>query len=566
MLDIHPQRPLDQNPNHHPQSAVSPQDFQPIFQIWLRRGRASPHRFPPSNRPIPKFSPTPSSISPTHPHQPPLPGATLKPNCMPKPLRQSDHALALMYHSRSATPFFAQGGQPCASIPSSSVDSRRVFPLRSADFRDWLTANFYSEFEIAPSSLALRAVLRTLEACAHYGDFPTQKFDQRVSFEGDPFAPSKFFLDLANAAGEILEITPQGWTIVNNLRQSFRHSPGMLALPSPPPNPQPPAPNPLSGLTTLFHLTPHACTRVLFWLASALRPIGPYPILVLRGPAASGKSVLARALRTLIDPSAAPVRRLPIRDRELLQLALHNWILIFDHVHRIPIKISEALCAVSSGEAIETIQPDYRDNALAEIARPIILIAPLDEAQSPWTPTRSLSNRSLTIDLAPIAAPRPEAAVWSDFETLRAPALAVLADAVSSALRHVRDIDLGHVARFSDAVAWTAAASPILGLDPAAIVDAVSDPDSMWLGSDPLRDTLYTLLRSAPTWSGDASTLLAQLRAIAPLATLPSTPKGLSQALARIPGITMSKSKGHEGQRALSIVKTSEIMRQQTQN
>jgi hypothetical protein len=459
---------------------------------------------------------------------------------MPKRINQSDQALALLYHARAATPFFSQGGEPCASIPA-SVDSCRVLPLRSADFRDWLTANYYSEYETAPSSLALRAVLRTLEARAHSGDSPAQKVDHRVSFEGDPFAPSKIFLDLANPAGEILEITSQGWTITNNLRRSFRQSSGMLPLPLPA-NSQPPTANSLPRLSTLFHLNSHACTRVLFFLASSLRPTGPYPILVLRGPASSGKSTLARALRTLIDPSTAPLRRLPHTDRELLHLALHNWILVFDHVHRIPIKICEALCAVASGEGIETSQPDYRSSALAEIARPIILVAPLDEAQPPWTPTRSLSNRSLTIDLPPLAAPHPEAAVWSEFESLHAPALAALADAASSALRNIRDVDVGHVARFSDSIAWAAAAAPALSLDQAAIVDAVSDPESMWLGADPLRDTLDALLRGNPRWSGDSATLLAQLRALAPLATLPCTPKSLSQSLSRIPGISVSRN------------------------
>jgi hypothetical protein len=497
------------------------------------------------NRPLPALSPTHSTTSPTHPFEFTLFGATLEPTCMSKRLQPSDQAVALLYHARAATPFFSQDGEPCATIPS-SVDSRRVLPLRSADFRDWLTANYYSEFESAPSSLALRAVLRTLEARAQYGNSPAQKVDHRVSFEGDPFAPSKVFIDLANPAGEILEITSQGWCITDNLRRTFRQSPGSLALPTP----QPLIPNPVSGLTELFHLTPHARTRVLFWLSAALRPTGPYPILVLRGPASSGKSTLARALRTLIDPSTAPLRRLPMRDRDLLQLAQHNWILVFDHVHRIPIQISEALCAISSGEAIETAQPDYRDSAVAEIARPIILIAPLDEAQSAWIPTRSLSHRSLTIDLAPIAAPRSEAAVWSNFDALRAPALAALADAVSSALRNIRDIDLGNVARFPDCVAWAAAAAPVLDLDPAAIVEAVSDPESMWLGADPLRDTLYALLGATSTWSGDAATLLTQLRALAPLANLPSTPKALSQALTRISGITVSSN-----QRTLTISK-----------
>jgi putative DNA primase/helicase len=225
---------------------------------------------------------------------------------------------------------------------------------------------------------------------------------------------------------------------------------------------------------------------------AALRPIGPYPILVLRGPAASGKSTLARALRSLIDPSSAPLRRLPARDRELMQLALHNWILVFDNVRRIPPKISEALCGISCGEAIETAQPDYRDRALTEIARPIILIAPvviapMDDARSAWSPTPSLSNRSLTIHLAPIAEPRPEAALSRDFDALRGSVLAALAAAVSCALGNLREIELAHAPRFPDCEVWAIAAAPALGLSPAAIVEAVNHPESMWLASQSLR-------------------------------------------------------------------------------
>ena len=116
-----------------------------------------------------------------------------------------DQTQALLYHARAATPFCSEDGEPCASIPS-TVDSRRVLALRSDSFRDWLTANFYSEYETAPSITAFRAALRMLEARARYGEMPAQKVDRRLSFEGDPFMPSRIILDLANAAGEVLEI------------------------------------------------------------------------------------------------------------------------------------------------------------------------------------------------------------------------------------------------------------------------------------------------------------------------------------------------------------------------
>jgi hypothetical protein len=244
---------------------------------------------------------------------------------------------------------------------------------------------------------------------------------------------------------------------------------------------------------------------------------------------------------------------LPPRDRELLHLALNNWILVFDSVQRIPAKISEALCAIASGDALEVAQPDAREAASTEIARPILLSALVDDAQSPWNPPRSLANRSLVVDLASIEAPGTEAAVWLAFEALRAAALGMLAAGVSSALRRIREIDVGNVARFPDSAAWAAAAAPGLGLDPECIAENIADPASMWTGFDPLRDALHKLLGTHAIWSGDASALLVQLRRVAPNANLPGTPTRLTQALARISDISSVEGTGARGRRTLSI-------------
>lgn len=474
---------------------------------------------------------------------------------MPARVFHADQTRALLYHARGATPFRSADGEPCASVPS-SLDSRRVLPLRSAAFRDWLTANYYNEYESAPSIDALRAVLRTLEARAQYGDAPPQKINYRVSFEGDPFLPSKVLIDLANASGETVEITSQGWTIRDNLRHCFREFSFTLPLPHPDPATGRDA---IQTLTELLHLSPAHRARILTWMAAALRPVGPYPVLVLKGPAASGKSTLARVLRALIDPSAAPLRRLPSRDRELLQLASENWILAFDHVHRIPSRISQALCALSIGDARELAQPDYRDPLVFELARPIILTVPNDETQPAWMPLRTLSHRTLAVTLPPLSNLRPESVIWAAFEQLRPAMLAVLYDAIGTALRRIRDIDLGNVPRFADAATWAAAAAPALGLDESAVVEVFSDPETIWTGSDPLRDAVFGLLRKSPVWAGDATTLLNQLRDAIPLAALPNTAKGLSQALARVPGIRITRTRDSQGQRVLSIAKTAPV-------
>ena len=391
---------------------------------------------------------------------------------MSKRLQHDDQAAALLFHARSATPFCSPDGEPCASVPL-SVDARHVLPLRSAAFRDWITANYYSEYENAPSPVALRAALRTLEARARYGDLPAQRVGRRLSFEGDAFIPSKIILDLANSAGETLEITSHGWTIADNLSHSFFQSPASLDLPRPS---QPPAANhqSLDFFADLFRLSGADRTRVFTWLVAALRPIGPYPILVIQGSAASGKSTLARALRMFIDPSTAPLRRLPERASELDQLAQCNWVLSFDPVQHMPARISEALCALSSGEAVEIAQRDDRDPLVFPLARPIILVAPHDQRRGGWMPSHALSNRTLAVSRGDLTAPRRESDLWSRFEALHPAALGALATAVSTALHNLRDIDVGNVNRLPDCAAWAASAAPALGLEAADVIQAIS--------------------------------------------------------------------------------------------
>jgi hypothetical protein len=373
-------------------------------------------------------------------------------------IRKLDQAQALLYHARGATPFSSQDGEPFASVPS-GIDSRRVLPLRSAAFRDWLINNFYGEYNAAPAVGAFRAVLLALEARARHGESPTQKVNCRLGFEGNAFLPSKIFLDLANDSGELVEITSKGWQTTDNLQHNFRQSSTTLFIPHPIA-----ARQPLAAFARLFRLTGEIRTRAFSWLASSLRPAGPYPILVLTGSTGSGKSVLAHALRSLIDPSTVPVRPLPSRERDLFRLSHDNWVLVFDQVQRIRSRISEALCA-------------------HEIARPTILVAPGDEFQNTWTPARALANRTLTVDLPYIPAPRSESALWSEFEALRPGLTAALCDSVSMALRRTREIDVGHVARFPDCATWATAAAPALGLDPTAIAEAFTNPNSIWMGS-----------------------------------------------------------------------------------
>jgi len=80
----------------------------------------------------------------------------------------------------------------------------------------------------------------------------------------------------------------------------------------------------LLALRQLLNLTDDGdWTLVLAWLVAALRPTGPYPILLVHGEQGTAKSMLVRILRKFVDPNKADLRAEP-RDTRDLAIAAAN--------------------------------------------------------------------------------------------------------------------------------------------------------------------------------------------------------------------------------------------------
>ncbi len=72
------------------------------------------------------------------------------------------------------------------------------------------------------------------------------------------------------------------------------------------------------------------------WLLAALRPTGPYPILILTGEAGSAKTTTARVLRALVDLSRALTRTEPRNERDLMITASNSWVIALDNISHLP--------------------------------------------------------------------------------------------------------------------------------------------------------------------------------------------------------------------------------------
>ena len=214
-------------------------------------------------------------------------------------------------------------------------------------------------------------------------------------------------------------------------------------------------------LRSYVNLTEPDFRLMIAWLTAALRPVGPYPILVLNGEQSSGKSTLARILRLLIDPHTCPVLALPSSTENLMATALNGWLLAYENISTIPDWLSDCICqlAFGGGFAGRTLfTNDERSDIYAQ--RPVILVG-IDD----FVLRGDLRDRSVFLHLPaiPETRRRTERTFWPAFRADYPRILGGVLDAIVGGLRELPSVDLKELPRMADYAEWGEATSRGLG-------------------------------------------------------------------------------------------------------
>ena len=217
----------------------------------------------------------------------------------------------LMGLAASSRLFRGADGRFHARVP---VGGRHeIFGLKSTAFRDWLIAGYVSAYEQLPPQRAVRRVLEALEARARF-EVDTPAVYIRVGRDPEDDGTT-FYLDLGDASGRAIKIGATGWSVVERPAVHFRRPQGLLPLPMPSQDGSIELLRPFVNLVESdFHL-------LIGWMAAALRPVGPFPLLAIHGEQGSAKSTLVRVIRELIDPQTAPLLSEPSSTRDLMVTA-----------------------------------------------------------------------------------------------------------------------------------------------------------------------------------------------------------------------------------------------------
>jgi hypothetical protein len=454
-----------------------------------------------------------------------------------KPAKQPEGTRAeelLKELAARAMVFRAADGRFYARVP---VNGRQaIFGLKSTAFRDWLIDGYVSAHQQLPPRRVIRRVLEALEARARFeSDGPTVYV--RVGRDRDDKL-SSYYLDLGDHEGTVIKICAGGWSIADETGIHFARPQGQLPMPVPEHD------GSIELLREFVNVNESDFRLLVCWMAFALRPVGPYPVLVLHGNQATAKSSLVTVIRQLIDPQTAPHLAESRSTGDLMITAVNGWLLAFDNLSSLPNWLSDSLCRLASGSGFATRALFSNEERHIIYAQRPIILSGIDE----FVRRGDLADRAVFLHLPLIidSQRREEVEFWGTFREARPKILGALLDAVAGALRELPSVQLAKLPRMADFARFGEAVGRGLGWAPetflAAYLDNRQQATLSTLEDSILANTLLKIKENCwgmVEWSMPASEMLAKLtldldRSIAKSPRWPKTPNMLSSELRRL--------------------------------
>lgn len=381
----------------------------------------------------------------------------------------------------------------------------RSAPIRGSAFGHWLRWCFYDEHEKPPGAQAVQDAREHL--CAH-AEFEGAK--HTVELRNAETADG-IEIDLGGDDWRCVRVTSEKWEVTVRPRAKFRRSKATASYAFP-----------VRGEKGLSLLRQHIRVKddenfalLCGWLVQALRPSGPYPVLVLTGEQGSGKTTTAELIRQIVDPSMLPTRSAPRNEEDLAVAADNSHVLNFDNLSGVSPWLSDALCRLATGGGFATRQLyTNREESIFHGARPVILNGIEDLTARP-----DLADRAVILELAPIPDEERRTAeeIRDAFNNDRAEIFGALLDALSTAMDRVKSINLDSLPRMADFAKWAQAAEICYGVEPGTFARAYEEnrdvANETALEADEVATAVVHMLEDKGSWTGKMSDLPKVLKA-----------------------------------------------------
>ena len=435
-----------------------------------------------------------------------------------------EELVEFVLEKREAKLYCSSDGQPFVVLKLNGQE--HVWYLSSRTFKNWLRTRGRDEIGFSIIRHMVSEVVEHLSALAELQGQVRQVF-QRIGY-----SDTAIYLDLCNDDGEAVEITKDGWKIIQNPPIYFTRGVDAQALP------HPQSPGNLGLLDNLINVQPSDMILVKAFLLACFSQDVPYPILILLGKKGSAKSTGAKYLRQLIDPNNAPLRSPQNKEQDLAISAQNSFIICWDNASLISHGMSDSLCRLATGGAYagRKLYTDS-DEVVTAYRRPCIL----NGIDIPGLRSDAL-DRSIVLHMPQLQNQRHTQKNLDDtFKKYHPQILAGLLDAVSIALKNYGTTYINENIRMLDFATWTVAAEEGLGAPQGSFLKAYHGnrlaADMLAIEASPTAYLLWQFVHDhRGIWQGTAAKLLHDLQAVCEKYSvnknqLPNYPRGMRQVL-----------------------------------
>lgn len=312
-------------------------------------------------------------------------------------------------------------------------------------------------------------------------------------------------LDLGTTTGEVAVITPLGWSVTTKSPVLFRRTELTGALPVPVGG------GDLKVLRRLVNVSDETWPLLVAWLAMAMLPNLPHPILLFRGEQGAGKSTAAKQVGSIVDPSPVPLRTAPGDIEAWAVAAAGSYVVPVDNVTTIQPWLSDALCRAVTGDGLVKRRL-YSDAGLVVLAiRRVVILTSIDAGAL----RGDLADRLLPVDLERLAEGnrRLDEELAEGFSMAHPSLLGALCSLVSEVLALLPTVRLATMPRMADAARVMAAVDMVMGTDSLGTYLALGKRVAAEVvEGDPVAAALCALVKSKGPWTGTPGELLDEIR------------------------------------------------------
>ncbi len=418
-----------------------------------------------------------------------------------KKTSQADILVEDVLNSPDIYLFIDERGAPHAHIKTER--GHQILSCKGKAFRHWLSKRYYDASGKAASSETIKTTLSIIFGRAHFGG-NRHPLSVRVSEDS-----GTIYYDLGENDWRSVAVSDNGWQYVDNPPILFRRY-----------NHQKQQAEPTTGgdIRLLFDFInlskPEDQCLLMTYIISCFIPGFPHPSMVLHGQQGAAKSMTAKILRRIIDPSALSLLSLPKTHENLVQILSKHWFVFFDNITHMPNDMSDALCRAVTGEGFSKRELYSDDDDIIYTFQRCVGLNGINIAAQ----NADLLDRSIVFELEriPDDKRRPEKEIWAEFDQKLPEILGGVFDTLTKAIAIYPSVNLPVLPRMADFAVWGEAIAQALGYEPThflyAFMQNQEQQNDHALEDNPIGFAVQRFMENKDIWIGTASELLNALK------------------------------------------------------